>query len=71
MTKTQKKAPFKVIVGNITIYSGNNYMTACGKFRAYVEQYKTKGRAYDESIVMMQGDEIRKKYIGVNDGAVI
>jgi hypothetical protein len=62
----QPKQPFEVLVGNIgTIYSGNNYMTACCKFQAYVTLSRTNsGRAAGESVTILQGGEIRKEYFG-------
>ena len=70
--KTQKKEPFEVVVGNIgTVYSGNNYMTACCKFQAYVGRSKSEGlRASGESVAILQGGEIRKEYIGTLESEV-
>jgi hypothetical protein len=55
---------FRVIVGNIgTVYAGNNYMAAMGKFSLYVRASKaTTGSAAGESVTLQHNGETKKEY---------
>lgn len=60
---------FEVIVGNIgTVYDGNNYMQAQGKYSHYVRQSKGGwGRAAGESVTLFHHGEIRQEFFGTQD----
>ncbi len=61
---------YEVIVGNVGyVYSGYSERMAWENYHHYVEQSKTNpgNRCHGESVVLMEGNEIRKEYLGTRE----